>query len=203
MPSTEPRERPSPEQIAALPAYAGLGLAQIEVLRLPDQLASAERVMREAGLVGFDTESKPVFQAGQPHNGPDIIQFATQDRGFIVPLAASGVELLLRTVIEAPDILKVGFGLASDKPLLQRRLGLQLQPAVDLSHQVKRLGFKQAVGLKAAVAIVLGERLPKSKKTTTSNWASPTLSPQQLQYAANDAHASLRIYLALNARPRP
>jgi ribonuclease D len=49
------------------------------------------------------------------------------------------------------------------------------------------------------VAVVLGKRLPKSKKITTSNWASPDLSPQQLQYAANDAHASLMIYGALIA----
>jgi ribonuclease D len=66
---------------------------------------------------------------------------------------------------------------------------------------VRRLGFKQAVGLKTAVAIVLGQRMPKSKKVTTSNWAAPQLSPQQLQYAANDAHASLLVYHALQAMP--
>ena len=47
------------------------------------------------------------------------------------------------------------------------------------------------------MAVVLQQRLQKSKKATTSNWANPTLSPQQLQYAANDAHASLLVYLAL------
>ncbi|RZL30799.1 MAG: 3'-5' exonuclease domain-containing protein 2, partial [Rubrivivax sp.] len=70
--------------------------------------------------------------------------------------------------------------------------------SIDLSHWVKRLGFKDAVGLKAAVAIVLGQRFAKSKKATTSNWANRTLTPQQLQYAANDAHASLCIFHALN-----
>jgi len=49
------------------------------------------------------------------------------------------------------------------------------------------------------VAVVLGQRLAKSKKITTSNWASPDLSAQQLQYAANDARASLTIYKALIA----
>ena len=47
------------------------------------------------------------------------------------------------------------------------------------------------------MAIVLGRRLQKSRKMTTSNWALPTLSPGQLQYAADDAHASLAVYLAL------
>jgi ribonuclease D len=44
---------------------------------------------------------------------------------------------------------------------------------------------------------VLGQRFTKSKKATTSNWANPTLTSQQLQYAANDAHASLLVYHAL------
>ncbi|RZL07273.1 MAG: hypothetical protein EOP40_16075, partial [Rubrivivax sp.] len=74
--------------------------------------------------------------------------------------------------------------------------------SVDVSFLLRRLGFKQAVGLKAAVAVVLGQRLQKSKKATTSNWANAVLSPQQLQYAANDAHASLLVYLALNANDR-
>ena len=54
------------------------------------------------------------------------------------------------------------------------------------------------MGLKAAVAVVLGQRFAKSKKATTSNWANKTLTPQQLQYAANDAHASLLVYKALS-----
>ena len=65
-----------------------------------------------------------------------------------------------------------------------------------LSASLARL-FAQK-GLKVAVAVVLGQRFIKSKKATTSNWANPTLTPQQLQYAANDAHASLLVYKALN-----
>jgi len=35
---------------------------------------------------------------------------------------------------------------------------------------VRKLGFRQAVSVKAAVAIVLGQRLQKSENTTKSNW---------------------------------
>lgn len=197
-----PLERPTREQIAALPAYEALPPERIHVLASPAQLLFAERELRAAGAVGFDTESKPVFVAGAPQTGPDVVQFATLEHAFIVQTAQPGTEEFLRVMIESDEIVKVGFGLASDRPQLHRKLGLHLGAAVDLSHLVRRLGFKQAVGLKAAVAIVLGRRLPKSKKATTSNWASPRLSPQQLQYAANDAHASLRIYQALNGAGR-
>jgi len=147
--------------------------------------------------VGFDTESKPIFTAGTPQTGPDVIQFATSEDAFIVQPATPGTAEFLRAMIESDDIVRVGFGLDSDRPQLHRKLGLRLGKAIDLSFMVRRLGFKQAVGLKMAVAVVLGRRLPKSRKVTTSNWANPNLSPQQLQYAASDAHASLMIYRSL------
>ncbi|TXI19217.1 MAG: 3'-5' exonuclease domain-containing protein 2 [Roseateles sp.] len=199
MPSPTPLPRPTNEQIAALPPYEALPLSRIQVLSRPEQLAAAEQALRAAVHVGFDTESKPVFAAGAPQTGPHVVQFATVDQAFIVQLATPGLEAFLAAVIESDEIVKVGFGLSSDRPLLQRRLGLRLGQSIDLSHSVRRLGYQQAVGLKTAVAIVLGRRLPKSRKVTTSNWASPTLSPQQLQYAANDAHASLLIHRALSA----
>jgi ribonuclease D len=198
MDASRPLDRPTSEQIAALPAYEALPPARIHVLRTAAQLAFAERELRAAGHVGFDTESKPIFKAGMPKTGPDVIQFATVDDAFIVHAAEAAASDFLRAVVESDEIVKVGFGLASDRPGLQRRLGLRLGRSIDLSHLVRRLGFRQAVGLKTAVAIVLGRRLPKSGRVTTSNWANRTLTPQQLQYAANDAHASLMIFRALD-----
>lgn len=192
-----PRERPTPEQIAALPAYPALPLSRIHVLRTPEQFEFAEQELRRQGHVGFDTESKPTFVAGAPQTGPAVVQFATLTDAFIVQTATPGAEPFLCAMISSDDVVKVGFGLASDRPQLYRKLGVHLGKSIDLSFLVGRLGFKQAVGLKVAVAVVLGQRLSKSKKATTSNWAAPTLSPQQLQYAANDAHASLLIYQAL------
>lgn len=199
-----PLARPTAEQIAALPPYPALPPHCIQLLKTPDQLADAEQALRAAGHVGFDTESKPVFVAGAPQTGPEVIQFATATRAYIVQTATPGVQTFLQAMIESDDVVKVGFGLASDRPQIQRRLGLRLGAAIDLSHLVRRLGFKDAVGLKVAVAVVLGQRFSKSRKATTSNWANPVLTPQQLQYAANDAHASLRVYQALSAgQPAP
>lgn len=192
-----PRDRPTPEQIAALPAYPALPPERIHVLRTAAQFAFAEQELRRAIHVGFDTESKPTFVAGAPQNGPDIVQFATTEHAFIVGTAEPEAGEFLRAMIESDEVVKVGFGLASDRPQLYRKLGARLGESIDLSFMVRKLGFRQAVGLKAAVAIVLGQRLQKSKKATTSNWANPTLSPQQLQYAANDAHASLLVYHGL------
>lgn len=201
-----PLQRPTPEQIAAMPPYEALQATRIHLLKTPEQLDLAAQALRAAGHVGFDTESKPTFVAGQAQTGPDIVQFATTEHAFIVQTALPEAQAFLRAMVASNEVIKVGFGLASDRPQLLRKLGVQLGQSADLSFMVRRLGFKQAVGLKAAVAIVLGQRLQKSKKATTSNWANATLSPQQLQYAANDAHASLLVYHALNAQadsPQP
>ncbi|WP_457323426.1 3'-5' exonuclease [Roseateles sp. P5_E11] len=194
-------ERPTSEQIAALPPYPALPLDRIHVLRDADQCDFAEAELRLAGHVGFDTESKPMFVAGGEQTGPHIVQFATAGHAFIVHTEAPETAGFLRAILESEVIVKVGFGIVSDRVPLHRKLGVQLSGGVDVSHMVRRLGFQQAVGLRAAVAIVLGQRMPKSKKVTTSNWATRKLSPQQLQYAANDAHASLLVYQALQAMP--
>ncbi|KQW44762.1 MULTISPECIES: 3'-5' exonuclease [unclassified Roseateles] len=194
-------DRPTSEQIAVLPPYRALTPDRIHVLCDAAQCEFAEGELRRAGHVGFDTESKPMFVAGGEQTGPHIVQFATAEHAFIVHTEKPETLAFLRAMLESAAVAKVGFGLASDQKPLHRKLGSQFLGGIDVSHMVRRLGFKQAVGLRAAVAIVLGQRLPKSKKITTSNWASRNLSPQQLQYAANDAHASLLVYRALAAMP--
>lgn len=192
-------ERPTSEQIAALPPYAALPPTRIHVLKDAAQCEFAEAALRQAGHVGFDTESKPMFVAGGVPTGPHVVQFATTEHAFIIHTEAPETASFLRAMLESEAIAKVGFGIASDKAPLHRKLGVTLAGGVDVSHMVRRLGFKQAVGLRTAVAVVLGQRMPKSKRVTTSNWAAAKLSPQQLQYAANDAHASLLVYQALEA----
>ena len=56
-------------------------------------------------------------------------------------------------------------------------------------------GPSNRVGLGLVAVVVANVRqLQKSKKTGTSNWASPRLSERQMLYAANDAHVVLRLY---------
>ena len=109
----------------------------------------------------------------------------------------------LKAVIESQDIVKVGFGLKSDGGSLLRSLGIKVGALVELTETLRALRYKHALGAKAAVAIVLGQRLQKSKSATTSNWASPTLKPSQLLYAANDAYAALSVFLALGVAYTP
>jgi len=190
-------DHPSRDGIAALPQYERLPLSRIHVVQSVRDEDFAIAKMAESGIVGFDTETKPVFQAGQAADGPHIIQLATLDHAFIFQVGGLGVSQMLRECLESPYLVKVGFGLNSDRGPLYRKFGIKLQNVVDVSRAFRPLGYKQRVGAKASVAIVLGMQLKKSKKVTTSNWANRRLSPEQLQYAADDAQAGLAVYLAM------
>jgi len=192
-------ERPLKEAMRELPVFSGLPLQHIVVIRSTGDLDLAHRELVDASHVGFDTESKPTFLANQPQTGPHLVQVATPRHAFLfLPTYAPSHELLAE-IIQSQRTLKVGFGLTSDSGPLQRRFGATLQSTVELSAVVRRLGYRQQVGLQAAVAIVLGQYLSKSKRITTSNWSAHPLSDAQKLYAANDAYASLCVYRALLA----
>jgi ribonuclease D len=192
-------QRLSKEDIARLPVYEQLPLDRIQVIRTAEDAARALQTLSVCRYVGFDTESKPVFEKEIVSDGPHVFQFATSERAFIFQANAESTSQHLKTLIESNDLIKVGFGLKSDRAALQRRLGIHLGASIDLAHAIRKLGYRDEVGIRAGVAIALGRRLLKSRKVTTSNWALVELRPEQLQYAANDAHAALAVFLALQS----
>ena len=93
-------------------------------------------------------------------------------------------------------------GLGNDRSALKSRLDIEPNNLLDLGEVLRGPGHRGTVGAKVAVAHFFGQKLQKSKKTGTSNWASAHLSERQLIYAANDAHVALRLYRAwLQASP--
>jgi hypothetical protein len=193
------REHPTREQIAALPPFDPLPLERIVVI---DSVALAEaalQAMLRSRFVGFDTESKPTFTRDAVRDGPHVIQFATAEQGFVVQVNERMPLAFLRAVLESEGIVKVGFGLDSDRGPLEHKLGTRLRASVEVSQVLRGLGHRQALGARAAVAVVLARRLQKSKAVTTSNWAAARLSASQLLYAANDAYAALKVFEAMGS----
>ena len=186
-----------------LPAFDALPSQHIHVLRTPADYAFALEHLRREPFIGFDTESKPCFTSDAPRTGPHVLQFASRDKAFIVQLSAQPPLDFLREVLESSQMVKVGFGLKSDRGPLQRKLGLKLGATIDLASSMRRLGYKQTVGARTAVAIALGRKLSKHKAISTSNWAATTLSESQVQYAAEDAFAALAVFYALGIQLNP
>lgn len=189
---------PTKEEIALLPPFAGLELRHIHVPQNREEFAAAAAKIRAAGIVGFDTESRPTFAAGEASEGPHLVQFALHDRAYLFQMHHAEGHPFLTELLRSKRLIKVGFGLRSDSRHIRAKLGVELGGTVDLNAVFSAAGYHKEMGVRAAVALVLNRRFAKSRKVTTSNWSQPQLTPQQMLYAANDAYAALKVLEALD-----
>jgi len=182
---------------AELPAYQGIQLDQVTLVVSGALAATALKALMAADAIGFDTESKPTFRKGEASTGPHLVQLATDAHAYLFQISqACDVRATLQEILESPAVVKVGFGLGNDRSVLKARFDIEPNRLLDLGEKLRGPGHRGTVGAKVAVAHFFGQKLQKSKKTGTSNWASPSLSERQLLYAANDAHVALRLYRA-------
>lgn len=166
----------------------------------PQLAAEARQALLAQDVIGFDTESKPTFRKGEISSGPHLIQLATASRIYLFPVATAPDLEDMKAVLESTRVLKVGFGLDGDLALLHSRLGIEVRNVLDLARALRGEKSMQSLGARSAVVKYFGQRLKKSRRTTTSNWANPRLTERQMLYAANDAGVALRVYRA--ALPR-
>ena len=180
-----------PEEL--LPPYAGIKLGDVRMVKTDKDAAEALAALSATDVLGFDTESKPTFLKGEVSTGPHLVQLATDEHAYLFQIGAAPAVEVLKSVLESATILKVGFGLADDVKRLRSKLGIDAVNVLDLSTALRK-NERNTLGAKTAVARFFGQRLQKSKKITTTNWALPRLSEKQILYAADDAHVALRIY---------
>lgn len=144
-------------------------------------------------MVGFDTETKPVFVRGQ-QNKVSLMQIATEDTVFLIRLKQTGMHPAIIDFLENEKILKAGVALRDDIKALQRLK--QYEPAgfIELAQLSKQAGL-EVESVKKLTALLLGFRISKSAQT--SNWEAETLNEKQISYAATDAWVCLEIYKRL------
>lgn len=194
---TELLVTPGKEQIALLEPFERLGLAQIQVVSTPQQAARALEELAGITALGFDTESKPTFAKNEASDGPHIVQLSTLEKAYIFQLQDADCRRAVAMLLESPAIIKAGFGLGDDRRRLISKFGVDPQGVLDLNTVFRKNGYRKDMGVRGAVAVMFNKRFIKSRKATTSNWANSKLSDAQIIYAANDAYAALRVFMAL------
>jgi RNA polymerase sigma factor for flagellar operon FliA len=190
-------DQPAASAEAELPPYAGIRIGDVHLVTTQEQAAAAREALLASDAVGFDTESKPTFTKGETSTGPHLIQFSTDDKAYLIQIGGSApahVLELLQAVLERPAPLKIGFGLSDDVKRLHAKLAIRAAGVVDLSVALRTPGQRNDLGAKTAVAKFFGQKLQKSKKISTTNWAMPRLNDKQILYAADDAQVALRVY---------
>nr|WP_315257839.1 3'-5' exonuclease [uncultured Duganella sp.] len=163
----------------------------------PEQAVAARDALLVCDAIGFDTESKPTFTRGETSTGPHLIQFATDKKAWLCQIGDSTephIRAMLLAVLERPLPLKIGFGLADDVKRLHAKLDIRAAGIVDMSVVLRAPGQRNDLGAKTAVAKFFGQKLQKSKKISTTNWALRRLNEKQILYAADDAQVALLVY---------
>jgi len=187
--------------ISGMPGYEDHGR---KVVLVDDHnLHHAVHDLLKARYLGFDTESRPTFRKGQKSHGISIIQISSATCCYIFQMRNIADPAPLAKIIDHPQIIKIGVGLKGDRSQLKSNFHFHPAAFVDLAPIFKPLGRKNDAGSKQLVALVLKQRLRKSKRASTSNWAVEKLTPAQMQYASDDAFSSVDVYLRLREAFRP
>lgn len=191
------------EEQVKLPDFEGMPRDNILVVGLPGFARFSEKVIRDAlgrsgqYVLGFDTETRPTFTLAKPIKAPHIVQLSTIKNAFIFRMDVPECVEAVKHLLEDPGIKKVGFGTRDDTAPLRANHQIVANNVVDLGKHPKLKDGKNSMGLAGAVEKLLEMRMTRPKKITLSNWMRDPLTVAQMQYAANDAWASLLVYMAL------
>lgn len=152
----------------------------------------AEHALRNLHLeaiVGLDTETYWNVVANKSH--VSLVQIAPRiGEVLVLDLLTIDVELL-RPLIESPDVVMTAHNARFDEGML---IGAGLRPVafVDTLRLARSALRLPSYSLAGVVAHLFGIELDKSYQK--SNWKRRPLTRAQLEYAAMDAHITLRVY---------
>jgi ribonuclease D len=144
-------------------------------------------------LLGFDTETKPIFKKGGK-NSVSLIQLSTDSLACLFRINKIGIPEELIRLLSDPHVLKAGVAVHDDIRFLKGIKKFSPGGFVDLQSFVRNYGI-QSSGLKKLAAIVLGFRISKRQQVT--DWEAEQLTEAQQIYAATDAWVCHEIYKKL------
>lgn len=189
------RESITPEEIEGLELISFPGEIQV-ITEEDERYRAAIRDLASCRMIGFDTETKPVFQPHAPRCATALLQLSSEETSYLFRLHTLGVPDSLADILASPTITKVGAAVADDVRGLQRYNHFEAARFMDLQRFAEQYGIKDK-SVKKLAAIILGRRVSKAQQL--SNWEAHQLSfPQQL-YAATDAWICLVMYKSLLA----
>lgn len=182
-----------PEEIEKLPSGAFPG--EIHIIDKPGlEYAKAIAYLMSQKVIGFDTETRPVFAANMPHHDVALLQLSGPDKAYLFRVNKLGMRKLMCSVLSNPDIIKVGAAVHDDVRGLQHYRRFEARNFVDLQKIASEWGVRDK-SVKKMSAIILGCRISKTQQL--SNWEAEELSRSQQLYAATDAWICREMYLKL------
>jgi ribonuclease D len=183
----------SPEDIDQLPL--GVFPGEIVVVDKPGlEYEKAIFYLRRQKILGFDTESRPVFSPGQRNNGVALLQLSGPKKAYLFRVQTLGMRRSLCALLASEKVIKVGAACLDDVRGLQRIHGFKAAGFVDLQKIAWEWGIRDK-SVKKLAANILGCRISKAQQL--SNWEASGLTEAQCKYAATDAWVCREMYLKL------
>lgn len=165
------------------------------VTAVDSEFAEAIDYLSVQKVIGFDTETKPCFQANMPRRKVALLQLSGPDKAYLFRLHHLGLPSPLARILSSGNIIKVGAAVNDDIKGLQEYTKFVPRAFVDLQTMAGEFGIIEK-SVKKMSAIILGLRVSKSQQL--SNWEAAQLSGAQLKYAAIDAWICREMYMKLS-----
>lgn len=158
------------------------------------QIEDACKNLKQADVIGFDTETKPAFRKGVSNNVA-LLQLAMSDKCYLFRL--NKIEMLpcIIDILTDKNIKKIGLSLKDDFHALGRTHSFHPENFVEIQNLVKQYNI-EGQSLQKIYATLFNKRITKGQRL--SNWEADKLSGAQQMYAALDAWACWRIYEKLS-----
>jgi ribonuclease D len=145
-------------------------------------------------ILGFDTETRPAFEKGKRYYC-SLLQVSTRTDCFLFRLNKTGLCPAVVRLLGDEQVTKVGLAWNNDMLSLRQLGNFKSGRFIDLQDMVRELGIEDQ-SLVKIYANLFGERISKAERL--SNWERRELTERQMEYAAIDAWACVRIYDEVN-----
>ena len=182
-----------PEEIEKMPLGAFPGKIHV-IDKTGIEFVKAVAYLRTQKVIGFDTETRPVFSPGQRHNHVALLQLSGAGQAYLFRVDRLGMRKLICGILSNPRIVKVGAAVHDDVRGLQYYQHFDAKAFVDLQKIAYEWGIRDK-SVKKLAANILGVRISKSQQL--SNWEAEQLTAPQQMYAATDAWICREMYLKL------
>ena len=150
-------------------------------------------------VIGFDTETRPVFEPGKPHHHVALLQLSGAEHAFLFKVNEIGMRKMLCKLLSNPKILKIGAACHDDVRGLQYYSKFDAKGFIDLQKIVWEWGIKDK-SVKKMAAIIMGCKISKTQQL--SNWEAEEFTQAQKMYAATDAWICREMYIKLKQSPK-
>ena len=167
---------------------------KIYVVTSPVEAENVVDYLLSQPILGFDTETRPAFEKGKRYYC-SLLQVSTRTDCFLFRLNKTGLCPAVVRLLGDEQVTKVGLAWNNDMLSLRQLGSFKSGRFIDLQDMVRELGIEDQ-SLVKIYANLFGERISKAERL--SNWERSELTDKQMEYAAIDAWACVRIYNEVN-----